>query len=57
MLRVARAGNILVIIENATLDDKSQAWLSKAVYQPLPHYQWGPAPPPTTSEASDPPGS
>ena len=40
VLRVARAGNVLVVIEDATMDDKNEVWLSNAVYQALPQYTW-----------------
>jgi len=49
VVRVARAGNVLVIIEDASLDDHYYYWLAKAVYQALPHYAWHPGPNPTTT--------
>jgi hypothetical protein len=44
VVRVARAGNVLVIIEDATLDDHYYYWLSQAVHMALPQYRWHPGP-------------
>jgi hypothetical protein len=38
VVRIARAGNLLVVIEDATLDDRSYVLLSEAVLQALPDY-------------------
>ncbi len=44
VVRVARAGNVRVIIEDATLDDHYYYWLAQAVYMALPQYTWHPGP-------------
>ncbi len=57
VLRVARADNVLVVIEDATMEDKSDVWLATAVHQALPKYRWHRALHQTTSETSEPPTS
>ncbi len=54
VVRVARAGNVLVVIEDATMFDKYYNWLSQAVHQALPQYRWHPAPRLTASETPSP---
>jgi len=44
VVRVARAGNVRVIIEDATLDDHYYYWHAQAVYMALPQYTWHPGP-------------
>jgi hypothetical protein len=57
VLRVARADNVLVVIEDATMYDHYYYWLSQAVHQALPHYRWHAARRPTASETPDAPAT
>jgi hypothetical protein len=55
VVRVARAGNVLVIIEDATLDDHYYYWLAHAVDQALPDYRWHSTSVPPTTVPPNPP--